>query len=175
MSPPIDVAIRPYRLDDAATVLQAVRESVAEVQPWMPWCHPAYTFEDSRAWLEQQVPAFSQGTAYEFAIVQRSSGAYLGGCGLNHLDRENRFANLGYWVRSGAARRGTATAAACLLRDWAFANTELERLEIVIAVGNVASQRVAVKSGAVLEGVLRKRVFLHGVACDATMFSFTRP
>src|SRR5690349_13513582 len=74
--------IRPYRLDDAAMVYEAVRESMAELSPWMPWCHPAYSLQESRNWLEIQVPAFEQRTAFEFAIVT-SDGRYLGGCGLN--------------------------------------------------------------------------------------------
>jgi RimJ/RimL family protein N-acetyltransferase len=40
--------------------------------------------------------------------------------------------------------------------------------------GNVASHRVAAKSGAVREGTLKRRLILNGDAHDATMFSFTR-
>src|SRR5262250_1822004 len=131
----MDVLIRRYRLDDAANVVEAVRESVQEIQPWMPWCHPGYSIEDSVEWLNTQVPAFESGTAFEFAIVS-SDGRYLGGCGLNQIDALNQRANLGYWVRSAQTRRGVATAAARALRDWAFDHTSLIRLEIVIAAGN---------------------------------------
>ena len=87
------------------------------------WCHPAYSLADSRAWLEIQVPAFGQGAAFEFAIVE-GEGRYLGGCGLNQVDKANKRANLGYWVRSGATGQGTATAAVCKIRDWAFQTTD---------------------------------------------------
>ena len=146
---------------------------MAELQPWMPWCHPGYSIDDSRSWLETQVPAFEQGTAFEFAIVSADQ-QYLGGCGLNQIDTINQRANLGYWVRTSAARRGVATGAVRALRDWAFQHTGLIRLEVVVAVGNAQSQRVAVKAGADLEGVLKNRVLLFGVVHDATMFSFTR-
>jgi RimJ/RimL family protein N-acetyltransferase len=139
----------------------------------MPWCHPEYSIMESRSWLDVQVPAFEAGTAFEFAIVS-TRGHYLGGCGLNQIDKANNRANLGYWVRSTAARRGAATAAVRSIRKWAFENTNLVRLEIVVATGNAASHRVAEKAGAVREGVLRRRLLLHGVAHDATMFSFTR-
>ena len=139
----------------------------------MPWCHPEYTIEESRSWLEAQVSAFEQGTAFEFAIVS-AEGAYLGGCGLNRIDKENQRANLGYWVRTTATGRGVATAAVRLLRDWGFQNTDLIRLEILIAAGNVVSHRVAEKSGAIREGTLRCRLLLHGTPHDATLFSFIR-
>lgn len=168
------VGIRRYAVDDAATVFEAVRESLAELGRWMPWAHADYAADESRAWLTTQVPAFDRGDAYEFAIVSED-GRYLGGCGLNQIDPVNRRANLGYWVRATAARRGVATAAVRALRDWGFTHTNLIRLEIVVAVGNVASQRVAEKSGAVREGTLHRRLILHGEAHDASVFSFTRP
>jgi ribosomal-protein-serine acetyltransferase len=168
------IRIRRYSVDDAAAVVEAVRESLRELEPWMPWCHPGYSIGESRTWLENQVAAFDAGTAFEFAIVS-NDGRYLGGCGLNQIDAMNNRANLGYWVRSAATRRGTASAAVRAVREWAFETTTLIRLEIVIAAGNLASHRVAEKTGAVREGTLNRRLMLHGTAHDATMFAFTRP
>jgi ribosomal-protein-serine acetyltransferase len=173
MNHDLRVRIRPYRVDDAAALTEAAHESVAEVQPWMPWCHPGLSLEDTRAWLQLQVPAFQNGEAFEFAIVSED-GRFLGGCGVNQIDRDNRRANVGYWVRSSAARQGAATASVGLISDWAFAHTDLVRLEIVIACGNAASLRVAEKSGAFREGMLRRRLLLHGVHHDATIFSIVR-
>src|SRR5688572_11031094 len=139
----------------------------------MPWCHQGYSIEDSRSWLAIQVPAFQQGTAFEFAIVS-ADGRYLGGCGLNRIDRENKRANLGYWVRSSARGRGVATAAVHLIREWGFRNTDFICLELVIPVGNVASHRVAVKSGEPRDGTLRSRLLVHGICHDTAIFSFIR-
>jgi len=168
------VIIRPCSADDASAMYEAVRESLAELIRWMPWCHPDYSLQEARSWLRVQVQAFHERKWFEFAIVD-AGGRYLGQCGLNQFDEMNRRCNLGYWVRTGAARRGVATRAALLLRDWAFAHTSLVRLEIVVADGNHASVRVAEKAGAVREAVLRDRLILHGAPVDALMFSFVRP
>jgi RimJ/RimL family protein N-acetyltransferase len=152
---------------------EAVRESLGELIRWMPWCHRDYSIQEARTWLRVQVQAFNERKWFEFSIVD-PHGRYVGQCGLNQFDELNRRCNLGYWVRSSAARRGVATHAVGLLRDWAFDHTNLERIEIVIATGNEASVRVAEKSGAVREGVLRHRLFLHGASVDAVMFSFVR-
>jgi RimJ/RimL family protein N-acetyltransferase len=122
----LPIRIRPYELNDASLVFEAARESLAELQPWMPWCHPGYSIEESRSWLETQVAAFENRTTFEFAIVSADKH-YLGGCGLNQIDTANRRANLGYWVRSSAAGRGVATVAVRQLRDWGFRNTDLLR------------------------------------------------
>ena len=167
------VIIRPCSVDDAFAMHEAVRESLAELIPWMPWCHPNYSLQEARTWLRVQVQAFNERKWFEFAIVD-AEGRYIGQCGLNQFEELNRRCNLGYWVRTSAAGRGVATHAVQLLRDWAFANTSLVRLEIVIASGNQGSVRVAEKAGASREGVLRHRLILHGTPVDAVMFSFAR-
>jgi RimJ/RimL family protein N-acetyltransferase len=83
-------------------------------------------------------------------------------------------ANLGYWIRSSQTRRGLATAAVRLLAHWAFDNTDLNRLELVISVENLASLRVAEKAGAVREGILRSRLLLYGRSHDAALYSLLR-
>ncbi len=170
----MDISIRPYRTDDAPALLEAALESVAEVRPFLPWCHPGLTLDDMRAWIGTQVAAFESLKTFEHAIVA-ADGRYLGGCGLNHIDEANRRANLGYWVRTSAAGRGVATSAVRQLVHWAFESTDLVRLEVVASTRNAGSLRVAEKSGAWREGVLRQRLILHGTAHDAVLFSFVRP
>ncbi|CAN1129181.1 Putative [ribosomal protein S5]-alanine N-acetyltransferase [Linum perenne] len=48
---------------------------------------------------------------------------------------------------------------------------EMERLEALVDVENVGSQRVLEKAGFVKEGVLRKFVVLKGRSRDMVMFS----
>lgn len=173
MNQSMDTRIRPYTLEDALAICEAARESLEGSEPWMPWCHPTYSIDDSRSWLATQVPAFHQGSAFEFAIVS-ANGRYLGGCGLNRIDKDNKRANLGYWVRTSARGHGIATAAVHLIRDWGFQNTDLICLELAVPVGNVASHRVAEKSGAAYEGTLRSRLLVHGIPHDTAIFSFIR-
>ena len=166
--------IRPYAEDDAALLFEAATESIDTVYRWLPWCHPGYRLEEARAWVAEQTAAYAKGEEYEFVIVS-PSGGFAGGCGIDLIDRTNRRANLGYWVRSSEAGRGAATDAARLAASWAFETLDLIRIEILAAVGNVRSQRVAEKAGAIREGVLRSRLLLHGVPHDAVLFSILRP
>ena len=169
----LSASIRPYAIGDVADLYEAARESIPEVHPWLPWCHPGYATEDARYWIEHQIAAFAAGAEHEFVILS-PSGRYAGGCGLNLIVPEQRCGNLGYWVRSSEVGGGLAASAVRLVARWAFENTELERLEIVVAVGNLRSLRVAEKVGAVREGVLRRRLRLHGAHHDAVLFSLVR-
>lgn len=169
----LSVTIRPYANGDVDRLFEAVNESRKELGRWLPWCHPDYSISDSRSWVEGRGAAFEAGAEYAF-VVCGADGSFLGGCGLNQIDRNHRRANLGYWIRSTRTGLGAATGAVRQLARWAFLNTDLVRLEIVAAVGNAPSQRVAEKSGAVREGVARSRLFLHAAANDAVVYSFVR-
>jgi ribosomal-protein-serine acetyltransferase len=166
-------SIRAYEPEDAQALWEAVRESVAEVSPWLPWCHPQYSMAEAVEWIRSRAPLAAEGREYTFAIVG-AEGRFLGGCGLNQINRIHRFGNLGYWVRTSATRQGVATEAARQVAAFAFGNTDLVRLEIVCAVRNEPSQRVAERAGAVREGVLKHRLLLRGRAVDAVMYSLVR-
>jgi len=168
-----DVLIRPYETEDARGLLEAAVESTGEIFPWMDWCHPGYALEDAARWIRRCAATWSERTEYNFAIID-ARGRFLGGCGLNQLRPEHRIANLGYWVRTSAANRGVATAAVRMLGKFAFTCTNLVRLEIVVAVDNAPSQRVAEKVGAIREGVLHDRLLLHETPHDAALYALLR-
>ncbi|PYS40243.1 MAG: N-acetyltransferase, partial [Acidobacteria bacterium] len=108
---------------------------------------------------------------YSFGIFDKDSGRFLGGVGLNFFNRVHQMANLGYWVRTSAVGRGVATRATRLVARLGFAQLGLQRIEIIAAVDNLASQRVAEKAGAVREGLARKRLLVRGEPQDAFVFS----
>ncbi len=169
-----NLLLRPFQPSDAEPICDAVLESLDELTPWLPWCHPQYTILDTRTFLEARASAFENDGEYAFAMLQRATGRFVGACGINQFDRVNARANLGYWVRTSATRHGHATAATRLLAHWAFEALELVRIEIVAAVGNVASQRVASKAGGWREGIARRRLNVRGEAHDAVVFSVLR-
>ena len=165
------ISIRRYRVTDVTLVYEGVRESISEISPWLPWCHPDYSMEDSAAWVLSRDEAWANEVECSFVITDADTGAFLGAVGLNQFNRDHQFANLGYWVRSSRARRGAATTATLLLARFGLRTMALQRIEILAAVGNRASQRVAEKAGAKKEGVLRNRLSLHGLPHDAVMYS----
>jgi ribosomal-protein-serine acetyltransferase len=165
------IRLRLPRRADIDGAVDAVRASLAELGKWTSWCHADYARADVEAFLRKVEAERFEDRAYDFYIFDRADAQLLGGCGLYHIDRASRRANLGYWVRSDATGRGIATAAGRLLARCGFVELELARIEIVAALENMASQRVAEKIGAAREGVLRNRLRLHDRQLDAVGFS----
>jgi RimJ/RimL family protein N-acetyltransferase len=58
-----------------------------------------------------------------------------------------------------------------LVARFGIEELKFQRLEILAATGNLPSQRVAEKTGAVKEAVLRQRLRLHGEPVDAVLYS----
>lgn len=119
------------------------------------------------------VQGFREKTAFNF-VIESEQGRFLGACGVDKFDVENQRCNLAYWVRSSETRRGVASGAAKALVDWTFKSTDLVRLEILVAVDNLKSRRVAVKTGAQEEGTLRCRLLLHARYHDAVLHSIVK-
>ena len=165
------ITLKTPNTDDVMPCFEAVRESIDELSQWMWWCHSDYSMDETKTWIESLPEAWEKGTEYEFAIKDSKDDSFMGCCGLNNINLRDKYANLGYWVRSNRSGQGIASTATLLLSQFAFNELTLNRVEIVIATNNTASIRVAEKAGAFREGTLRNRITVRGNIYDAFMFS----
>jgi RimJ/RimL family protein N-acetyltransferase len=160
------LVLRPPAPSDQEQVVAAVQMSLTELEPWMPWASAEYGAAGFGEYLRG-----SRQRGDRPLLICEADGAVVGGTGLNQIDTGNRRVNLGYWVRSGRARRGYATRAARLTARWAVVELGFERIDIVMSVENLASRAVAQKLGASHEGVLRSALLLRGRRHDAHSYS----
>lgn len=167
------IQIRQYTTDDVDGLYAAVVESKAELSTWMPWCHADYSRIDSENWVNGRADAWETDQQWSFVIVD-DRDSLVGTCGLHRLDLLNGTAELGYWVRTSVTGRGIATVATKLLANWAFAERDLHRIEILASIENLPSQRVAEKAGFTREGVLRQRLKLHGRRHDCVLSALVK-
>jgi len=170
-----DFVLRPYVPGDAPALVAAILESTPSLAPWMPWATAQFSISEALAWIATCERGWTDATCFEFAIFDRTSGMFVGGCGLNQINPLHGFCNLGYWVRQSWQRRGAASAAIRALTGYAWTELDVQRLEIVDAVGNDASLNAARKDGAFDEGIARKRIKLGRQCVDAHMLSLVKP
>jgi len=140
-----------------------------ELKPWMSWATENYTELTAREYIANTRARWEERTLFAFAITQNNE--LLGGCTLSSIHPIYHFCNVGYWVRTGKHGQGIAGRAAKLAARFAFENVGLIRAEIVIAVENTASMRVAEKIGAHYEGILLNRMVVGKSIYDAHMYS----
>jgi len=165
------VELRAPRRSDGDELHAAVRESLPELLPWMAWAHPRYSDIDASEWVRRAARAFADGVEFQFIARDVENHQLLGTIGLNAIDRLNRWANLGYWLRTSRVGEGLAARSSRLVAGFGFSELALGRIEILAAVDNPRSQAVAERIGAEREGVLRRRLRVGDAVQDAVVFS----
>ena len=168
------VALRRFHPRDVDAFHAAVDESLGELIPWMSWANPNYGRDEVAEYIRVVGETWEAGRYYAFAITDARNGTMLGAASLSHIHPVYHFCNLGYWIRTSRRGNGLAARAARLAARFGFEQLGLIRVEVVIAAGNEASLKVAEKSGARREGILRDRVMVREQIHDAVMFSFIR-
>jgi RimJ/RimL family protein N-acetyltransferase len=145
-------ALRPWRDSDVAALVATCQDP--EIVRWTRVPTP-YGEADARAYLLARYDATFAGLSAPFAIIAGDSGEVTGSISLMRFAWEDRRAEVGYWLAAGARGQGHATRAVRLICDWGFARLGLERIDLLAATGNRASQRVAERAGFAREALLR--------------------
>jgi len=148
------LVIRPVDPDSAALINAAIRESFRELHEWMPWAEHMPDLAETEAHLAQQQERFRAGTDCALGLWLQSTGAFVGGTGLHPRLPDPAWREIGYWIHSAHAGRGLATEAVRTLAAAAFGELGLTGLQIKASERNVASQRVALRSGFLQDAIL---------------------
>lgn len=99
---------------------------------------------------------------YDFAIVEKSTGDFLGSGGIILRAPKSEFANIGYILKRSAHGKGYATEMAKALLKFGFENLKLHRMAATCDSENAASYRVMEKIGMNREGLLREDMLMKG-------------
>jgi len=162
-----DLTLRPLREDDADDVAAACQD--AETLRWLPLPRP-YTRANAEWFIGTLVPTQrDSGAGIVFAI--ESAGRLAGAIDLKHVNWVSKVAEVGYWVAPWARGQAVASEATRALSQWAIREYGFERVVVLAATGNVASQRAAEKAGFVREGVARNAGYVHDGRVDLVVFS----
>jgi RimJ/RimL family protein N-acetyltransferase len=164
--------LRPFRRRDADAMLEAVLDSIDDLERWLPWVHRRYGRADTMRFIRDSSQAWVEGRAHDFAIRRLDDpDRHVGNISVWPTSQRERSGEVGYWVRSDETGDGIATEAAACVAALGFEEMGLHRITLRIAVGNVASERVASKLGFVHEGLLRKEVLVAGDWLDHTLWA----
>jgi RimJ/RimL family protein N-acetyltransferase len=171
------VVLRSYEVGDGARLSEAVNESYDHLRPWMPWATPHQSLEDFERLVRQFRGRYLLAEDFAIAIFSADGRRLLGATGF-HL-REGTLstgcAEMGLWIRQSEAGRGLGTKVLTSLLPWGFTAWPWLRLAWRCDLRNLASVRVAQKSGLRHEGILRGQAAHVGDGRrDTTCYGLTR-
>jgi RimJ/RimL family protein N-acetyltransferase len=135
----------------------------------------AYGVPDARAYQLTRDAGVRAGTIAPYAIVAADDqGRLCGSISLMRFAWAQQRAEVGYWLAPAARGHGHATDAVRLICRWGFEALGLERIELLAATGNAASQHVAERAGFTREAVLRSHTGGRHGRDDMVAFSLLR-
>ncbi|KAJ4785791.1 Acyl-CoA N-acyltransferases (NAT) superfamily protein [Rhynchospora pubera] len=161
------ITLRLFNLSDATSLIEwASDERIMRFSTWKP----CTTREAAADFIQSYImphPWFRSicvtGRSVGFVMVHPVS------------NEESRRASIGYALAHEFWGRGIATAVVKKVVGQIFDEwSQLERLEALVVVENVRSQRVLEKAGFVKEGILRSYRVIQGKGRDMIMYSFLR-
>jgi ribosomal-protein-alanine N-acetyltransferase len=158
------LVLRPPLQRDYEAWARLRRDSRAFLLPWEPsWSRDHLTvraFRNRVAWAERVIRS---GDALPLFLIERAGGELVGGLTLSNVRRQPaQAASLGYWIGEPFARRGFMTEALNAVRDHAFTQLDLSRLEAACLPENVASRRLLERCQFKYEGVAQAYLQING-------------
>ncbi|WP_107773821.1 GNAT family N-acetyltransferase [Nocardioides sediminis] len=156
------ITLRPLRAEDAPRVQEACSDP--EAVRWLGGeiINERYSLEHAHGFIERALCGVGNGSHMSWAIAATTTDELLGHISLIGSGGElTDTAALGYWAHPSARGTGVTTAAAAAVVDEALTPTSdggsgLRRLTLRVAVGNLASQRVAEAAGFMRTGRTRQ-------------------
>lgn len=120
-----------------------------------------YTPEALKNYVAVALDLEKQQRAKPFIIFDKKTGTYAGSTRFMNIDQPNKVLEIGStWIGREHQGTGLNTQMKHLMLDYVFNKMQFEKVEFRIDERNVASRKAVEKLGAVLEGVLRKNVYL---------------
>jgi RimJ/RimL family protein N-acetyltransferase len=171
--------LRCPRAGDGAACNEAVVQTLAELEPWMPWAQSAPTLQESELECRRMAARFARREDLPLFIFERGAdgryGRMLGGTGLHRMDWSVPRFEIGYWRRSGEGGRGVTSEAVLALARFAFDTLRAQRVEVRMSSHNHKSRAVAQRCGFTLEGVLRRdSLDVNGQPRDTAVYARVR-
>lgn len=160
--------IRPITRADEADIFEYA--SNPDVARYMSWSAHR-TLADTDDFLKYIEEAEGQKLQIDRGIVFRENNKMIGTIAFVTLDFSLMVAELGYCLSEKYWGKGLIVEAANAMIDAAVTYLGIHRIEAECETDNFKSERVMQKLGMEQEGVLKKRLPVHGIYRDAKLYA----
>jgi ribosomal-protein-alanine N-acetyltransferase len=110
-------------------------------------------------------------TGIWWAVCSKIDGTFLGAGGLNDLSKENKKAEIGFWLLPESWGKGYMTETMPLIFNYAFDNIGLHRIEGFVETKNTNCKKALAKLKFNLEGTMKDCVVKDGKFISLDIYS----
>lgn len=162
-------------IEDAPLLAELLQRNREFLAPWEPIRPDDYfTAPGQCRAIEEALEHYERKLEVPHVILERRR--IIGRVTLTNIVRGPfQSCNLGYWVGAAHNGRGFATAAVRAIKQVAFLELGLHRIEAGTLLHNVASQRVLERNGFVRFGIAPDYLHIAGVWQDHALYQALNP
>lgn len=158
--------------NDVAMLFNAIDQNRSHLGKWLPFVDYTREVKDSEAFI-QTIISNREETRNEVYFIW-FKGNFAGTIGFHNTDRVNEKTEIGYWLIKDMTGHGIIHQSCQALIGLAFEKMGMNRITIRCAIGNIASEKVALRLGFSFEGIERCGERCHDLFFDLKVFSFLK-
>lgn len=122
---------------------------------WYMFPKTPQTIEDTRTFLREVTTERRLGKDLTFAILKKSTGEFLGGCGTHAL--HTRRPQLGIWIKKSAHGHHYGREAVTAAKQWMAQHFDYEYITYDVVAENHASRKIAESLGGVVKRTFKRK------------------
>jgi RimJ/RimL family protein N-acetyltransferase len=146
--------IRNVQPSDGKFIYDAVVESYEQFKTWLPWVNSNLTLETCEKSCCDAYQQFLNNDEFRGIIFLKNNHQCIGSIGLHNIRWEIGQFEIGYWCRKSLQGKGFIIETVSALVSYVIANYEAKRIFLTTDERNIASQKIAEKTGFLYEGTL---------------------
>jgi len=131
-----------------------------------------YSLESEKNFLKMAMT--SGGELYNFAVESLESEEYIGGCGINAIDRKNSTATVGLWLGKSYHGKGLGSDTLRTLCNFIFDEMNIHKIKLFYFDFNQVAKKCYEAVGFVEDGRHRKEIYRFGKYHDEISMSLFR-
>ncbi|RFB10232.1 N-acetyltransferase [Bacillus sp. HNG] len=147
--------IRMPKPGDGKVVHDAIKVSINELKPWMPFAQKEQSEQDVELNIRESHLSFLKREDLRLLVFLKETGEFVASSGLHRIDWAVPKFEIGYWIDSRFSGKGYMTEAVKGIADFAFNELNARRVEIRCDEKNRKSRAIPQKLGFTLEAILK--------------------
>ena len=167
------VTLRPSAERDIDAIFNACQDPVIPAFTTVP---ATYTLDHAIDFVRSDPFSFAERRELRF-IIDYGNGSdvkFAGVISLHTINIKNHTAEIGYWMEKSMRGKGIGTIAAKMITEYGFRSLGFRRIDGLVDVDNLASQKLLTSAGFQKEGILRNKVSRDdGRQIDMALFATT--
>lgn len=157
------IKLRAYKESEAELVWNLIEEEGIKENLMIATAFP-YSLESEKSFVKSAMNPTNE--LYNFAIADLETGEYIGGCGINAIDRKNSIATVGLWLGKDNHGKGYGSDSLRTLCKFIFDEMNINKVNLGYFEFNDKGKRCYEAVGFKEEGRHRKEIFRFGKYFD---------